>query len=236
MERKRPSYSSEKLTGYILTDNDNIVIAVPKGRISLELVPMFEKIGIKPEDSFFDSSSRALSFATNKKNISLIRVRSFDVATFVAFGAAQVGIAGNDVLMEFNYPDIYSPLDLKIGKCRMAIAAPKEYADDETFWNASHIRVATKYVGVTKNFFAERGVQAECIKLSGAIELAPKLGLCRRIVDLVSTGSTLKANGMVEGEKIADISSRLIVNRSAFKILGSEINELIEGFTEVVGG
>jgi len=215
---------------------DNIVIATPKGRIGKELVPMFEKFNLKPEDAFFDKDSRLLSFATNRSNIKLIRVRSFDVPTFVAFGGAQVGIAGSDVLAEFDYQDIYSPLDLGIGKCRMAIAAPKEYADDKDFWNASHIRVATKYINITKKFFAERGVQAECIKLNGAIELAPKLGLCRRIVDLVSTGATLKANGMVEGEKIADVSSRLVINRSAFKTRGEEISTLVEAFTEAVNG
>lgn len=219
-----------------MAENNNIVLAIPKGRISEELVPVLKKIGITPEESFFDAASRQLSFVTERKNVTLIRVRSFDVATFVAFGAAQVGIAGNDVLMEFDYPDIYSPLDLGIGKCRMSIAAPEEYANDTEFWNASHIRVATKYVNITKKYFAERGVQAECIKLNGAIELAPKLGLCRRIVDLISTGATLKANGMVEGEKIADISSRLIINRTAFKTMGEEINGLLDSFTGAAGG
>ncbi len=213
-----------------------IIIATPKGRISDDLVPMFGKFDLRPEDAFFDKNSRQLSFATNRDNITIIRVRSFDVPTFIAFGAAQIGIAGSDVLTEFDYPDIYSPLDLGIGKCRMSIAAPAEYADDRDFWNASHVRIATKYVNTTRKFFAGRGVQAECIKLNGAIELAPKLGLCRRIVDLVSSGATLKANDMVEGEKIADVSSRLIVNRGAFKTMQAEIGELIESFTEAKDG
>lgn len=193
---------------------------------------MFRHMKLEPEKDFFDENSRLLAFKTNREDVALIRVRSFDVATFVAFGGAQIGVAGSDVLMEFDYPDLYSPLDLGIGKCRLSLAAPKEYAADEDFWNASHIRVATKYTNITKKFFAERGVQAECIKLNGAVELAPKLGLSERIVDLVSSGRTLQENGLVEGEKITDVSSRLIVNRTAFKTMGSEIGDIIEGFTE----
>lgn len=215
---------------------NTITIAVPKGRISQELEPVFKKSGIKPEEDFYDENSRKLAFATNKDDIQLIRVRSFDVATFVAFGGAQLGIAGSDVLDEFAYPDLYIPLDLKIGKCRMSVAAPKEYADDKEFRQASHIRVATKYPNITKRYFADKGVQAECIKLNGAMELAPKLGLCRRIVDLVSTGSTLKANGLVELETIAEVSSRLVVNRGAYKTRGEQVGALIKSFEEAVNG
>ena len=160
-------------------------------------------------------------------------MRSFDVATFVAFGAAHLGVAGNDVLMEFDYPEIYSPVDLGIGKCRISVAEPQELMleDDPQRW--SHIRVATKYPELTRRHFARRGVQAECIKLSGAMELAPTLGLCRRIVDLVSTGSTLKANGLVEIEVLAEVTSRLIVSRAAFKTRNDEIREWITRFREV---
>ena len=160
-------------------------------------------------------------------------VRAFDAATFVAFGAAQLGVVGNDVLMEFDYPDIYSPLDLGIGRCRMVVAEPKEVADDDNPERWSHIRVATKYPQITRRHFAGRGVQAECIKLNGAMELAPALGLCRRIVDLVSSGETLKANGLVEVEQIADITSRLAVNRTALKTRSEEINGWVESFREV---
>lgn len=213
---------------------DSIVIAVPKGRILEELLPLFEAVGIKPEAAFFDKHSRLLQFATNLAHVSIIRVRSFDVATFVAFGAAHLGIAGSDVLMEFDYPDIYAPLDLGIGTCRIAVAEPEELAshDDPSRW--SHVRVATKYPNVTQRYFAERGVQAECIKLNGAMELAPGLGLCRRIVDLVSTGNTLKANGLVEIEHIADISSRLIVNRTALKTRSAELQPFIDRFRDAV--
>lgn len=212
---------------------DRITLAVPKGRILEELEPILEKVGIKPEDDFYDSSSRKLEFATNHDNMSIIRIRSFDAATFVAFGAAHIGVAGNDVLAEFDYDDLYSPVDLGIGKCRLSIAELKGLADEDDPQSWSHIRVATKYPNLTKKHFAARGVQAECIKLNGAMELAPRLGLCDRIVDLVSSGATLKANGLVEVEKIMDISSRLIVNRTAFKTMNSEMKSWVEKFSEV---
>ena len=197
--------------------NDKLVIALPKGRILDEAMPLVRAAGIEPEADFDDPKSRALRFATNHPHIDIIRVRSFDVATFVAFGAAQLGICGNDVLMEFDYQEIYAPLDLGIGKCRLAVAEPRDQAaqDDPARW--SHIRIATKYPEITRRHFAARGVQAECIKLNGAMELAPSLGLAQLIVDLVSSGATLKANGLTEVEPIIDITSRLIVNRTALK-------------------
>lgn len=212
--------------------NEPIVFAVPKGRILGELRPLIEAAGIHPEPAFDDPKSRQLQFATNIENLSIIRVRSFDVATFVAFGAAHLGVAGNDVLMEFDYPEIYAPVDLGIGACRLSVAEPREMVetDDPRRW--SHIRVATKYPEVTRKYFARRGVQAECIKLNGAMELAPGMGLCRRIVDLVSTGKTLAENGLVEIEKIADISSRLIVNRAALKTRPEEMGGFITSFRE----
>lgn len=207
---------------------ENIIFAVPKGRILEELTPILKKSGIEPEKDFFSESSRKLIFDTGNPKLKLIKVRSFDVATFVAFGAAHIGIAGNDVLMEFDYDNIYSPLDLGIGKCRLSVAAPAKYVNDEAFWNKSHIRVATKYVNFTKAYFAKKGIQAECIKLNGSLELAPQLGLCRRIVDLVSTGNTLKANDMVEGEKLADVSARLIANKQAYKSNKAEMSDIIK--------
>ncbi len=196
--------------------NENLTIAVPKGRILEELMPLFKKVGLTPDKDFFDENSRALRFDTNKPGVQLIRVRSFDVATFVAFGAAEIGIVGSDVLMEFDYPDIYAPIDLGIGKCRLSIAAP-EMSAIEDFRRLSHVRVATKYPNLTRKHFAKYGVQAECVKLNGAMELAPTLGLSELIVDLVSSGKTLKANRLKEVDTILDISSRLIVNRLAFK-------------------
>jgi len=216
--------------------NEPLILAVPKGRILDEALPLMREAGIEPEPAFFDSKSRQLNFATNHDSVRVIRVRSFDVATFVAFGAAHLGIAGNDVLMEFEYSEIYSPLDLGIGKCRLAVAEPKELSveDDPRKW--SHVRVATKYPNITRAHFAARGVQAECIKLNGAMELAPALGLARRIVDLVDTGRTLKANGLVEIEHIADVSSRLVVNRAALKTRPRLVGGWIERFREAVDG
>ena len=211
-----------------------IIIAVPKGRILSEVMPLFAHAGIVPEAAFSDEGSRALSFATNDPNISLIRVRAFDVATFVAHGAAQLGIVGSDVLMEFDYSELYAPVDLGIGRCRLSIAEPVDLAerDDPRGW--SHVRVATKYPNITQRHFAARGVQAECIKLSGAMELAPAIGLSQRIVDLVSSGATLKENGLVEIEKIMDVSSRLIVHRAALKTRAAEITPLIDAFREAL--
>lgn len=217
-----------------MSEQEKLVIALPKGRILDEVMPLVEKVGIIPEAAFFDSKSRALKFKTNFDHIEIVRVRSFDVATFVAFGAAQLGVCGGDVLLEFDYSEIYAPLDLNIGYCRICVAEPKELSehDDPTRW--SHVRVATKYPNITSKYFAKRGIQAECIKLNGAMELAPNMGLCSRIVDLVSTGSTLKANGLVEVEQICEITSRLAVNRTALKTRSEEIKNWIEKFREAV--
>jgi len=217
-----------------MPSNEPLVLALPKGRILREVLPLMGAAGITPERAFDDPDERMLRFRTNVEGLEIIRVRSFDVATFVAFGAAHLGVAGNDVLMEFDYPEIYAPLDLKAGRCHLAVAEPAEMvaADDPARW--SHVRVATKYPAITRAHFAARGVQAECIKLNGAMELAPALGLCRRIVDLVSTGETLRANGLVEVERIAEITSRLIVNRAALKTRPEEIGGWVERFRAAV--
>jgi ATP phosphoribosyltransferase len=212
--------------------NQVLVLALPKGRILGELGPLLSRAGIRPEAAFSDGNDRRLRFATDDPGIEIVRVRSFDVATFVAFGAAHLGVAGNDVLMEFDYPELYAPVDLGIGRCRLSVAEPTHLVarDDPARW--SHIRVATKYPAITRRHFAARGVQAECIKLSGAMELAPGLGLCRRIVDLVSTGATLAANDLVEVEVISEITSRLIVNRAALKTRPVELAGWVERFQE----
>ena len=213
--------------------SDSLIIAVPKGRILNEALPLLAKAGIEPEAAFADEESRALQFATNHAHISLIRVRAFDVATFVAHGASHLGIVGSDVIDEFDYSELYAPVDLNIGHCRISVAEPAEMAanDDPRSW--SHVRVATKYPNLTAKHFAARGVQAECVKLNGAMEIAPLLGLSSRIVDLVSSGKTLKDNGLVEVEVIAHVSARLIANRAAFKTK-AEVGRLIEAFRGAV--
>ncbi len=213
--------------------NETLILALPKGRILGEVAGLMRRAGIEIEREFDDEESRQLRFRTNHPGLDVVRVRNFDVATFVAFGAAHLGVAGNDVLMEFEYPEIYAPLDLKVGRCRLVVAEPKELAGQEQPARWSRVRVATKYPEITRRHFAARGVQAECIKLNGAMELAPQLGLCRRIIDLVQTGATLKANGLVEIERIADITSRLIVNRAALKTRPQEICAWVDRFREV---
>ena len=212
-----------------------IIMAVPKGRILDELNPILKKIGITPEKDFFSHDSRKLMFETNLTFLNIIRVRSFDVATFVAIGAAQIGIAGDDVLNEFNYEEIYKVLDLKIGKCRLSIAKKKnsisDFSDKE-----GHILVATKYKNTVTNYFAKKGIRAECIKLNGAIELAPKLGICSTIVDLVSTGKTIKENNLKETDILLKITSKLIINKIAYKLMNDNITLILDKFKKMING
>jgi ATP phosphoribosyltransferase len=207
-----------------------LVLALPKGRILAESAALLARAGIHPAAGYDDEDSRQLRFATEDAGLDVVRVRPFDVATFVAFGAAQIGICGADVLMEFDYPEIYAPLDLGIGACRISVAEPRETAgaDDPRTW--SRVRVATKYPNIARRHYARRGINADVVQLSGAMELAPGLGLTRLIVDLVATGSTLRANGLVETEVIAHITSRLIVNRTALKTQPERIGGWISRF------
>ncbi len=205
-----------------------ITFAVPKGRILDEALPVMARAGVVPEAAFHDKGNRSLTFACEAEDMALIRVRAFDVATFVAHGAAQMGIVGSDVIEEFDYSDLYAPVDLDIGHCHLAVAEPAD-ASASASRGASHLRVATKYPNLTKRFFEAQGIQAECVKLNGAMEIAPSLGLAGRIVDLVSTGQTLKDNGLVERERILDISARLIVNRAALKT-DARVAALVEAF------
>jgi ATP phosphoribosyltransferase len=198
------------------TAASRLVMALPKGRILDELVPLLARAGLSPAPDLTDEEARRLRFETSAPELDVVRVRSFDVATFVAFGACQLGVAGSDVLMEFDYPEIYAPLDLGIGHCRLALAQPA-HAPAPDLRAMSHVRVATKYPNVARKHFAARGVQAEIVHLNGAMELAPSLGLSPLILDLVQTGATLRANGLVEIETVASVSSRLIVNRAALK-------------------
>lgn len=207
-----------------------LILALPKGRILSECGPLLTRAGVVPAMDYADEDSRRLRFPTDDPMLDVVRVRPFDVATFVAFGAAHIGICGADVLMEFDYPEVYAPLDLGIGRCRVSVAEPKETAgmDDSSRW--SEIRVASKYPNIARRHYASRGIHAEVVHLNGAMELAPGLGLCRVIVDLVQTGSTLKANGLVETEVIAEVTSRLIVNRTALKTQPEAVGAWIARF------
>ena len=207
---------------------NKIIMALPKGRILKELVPLLEKANITPEKEFFNPNSRKLLFTTNQKKLSIIKVRSFDVATFVAVGAAQIGVAGDDVINEFNYEEIYNYYDLKIGKCRLSVAKIKE--KKPTVDKKGHIIVATKYKNITTNYFAKKGIRAECIKLNGAVELAPKLKICSTIVDLVSTGKTLSENNLEESNLVMQITSKLIINKIAYKLMNDDITKILNKF------
>jgi len=213
-----------------------MILALPKGRILQECGPLLQRAGLVPAPDLSDEDSRRLRFPTNEPDLDVVRVRPFDVATFVAFGAAEIGICGADVLMEFDYSEIYAPLDLGIGACRISVAEPLATAgsDDPRTW--SRVRVATKYPNTARRHFAARGVQAEVVHLNGAMELAPRLGLTRLIVDLVATGATLKANGLVETEVIAPVTSRLIVNRTALKTRPEAVGRWIARFRAALAG
>ena len=205
-----------------------LTFAVPKGRILDEALPVMARAGVVPEAAFHDKADRALSFACEGGDMRVIRVRAFDVATFVAFGAAQAGIVGSDVIEEFDYSELYAPVDLGIGHCRLSVAEPRDVTAYNP-GNASHLRIATKYPNLTSRWFERQGIQAECVKLNGAMELAPSLGLSMRIVDLVSTGATLAGNGLVETDTIMPVSARLIVNRAALKT-DPRVAALVERF------
>ena len=211
-----------------------LVFALPKGRILDEALPLLEKAGIVPDADFFNKNSRALSFATNRADVKIIRVRAFDVATFVAHGAAHAGIVGSDVIDEFDYADLYAPVDLDIGHCRLSVAEPASAVESGANARESHARVATKYPNLPRRHFEKLGVQAEVVKLNGAMELAPSLGLASRIVDLVSTGRTLKENGLVETSQILPVSARLIVNRAALKTDSARLGGLVDAFRTMV--
>lgn len=208
--------------------SSGLVIAVSKGRILQEALPLLAIAGIVPcEDPV---ESRKLILDTTDGQTKLVVIRAADVPTFVEYGAADVGIAGKDVLLEYEGDGFYEPLDLKIAVCRLMLAGRGQVQND-----SRRLRVATKYATTTRRYFAQKGVQIEVVKLYGSMELAPLVGLADYIVDLVDTGNTLKANGLVAMEHIADISSRLIVNKASMKIKHTQITDLIGRLAAVVG-
>jgi len=210
---------------------DFITIAIPKGRILEESVELFGRIGIDCRELLSDS--RKLIYENHEQRMRYMIVRATDVPTYVEYGSADLGIVGKDTLLEQG-KDVYEPLDLKFGYCRMVVAEPDNLAkiDDPSSW--SHVRIATKYPHVTEKYFAARGIQVEIIKLYGSIELAPLVGLSERIVDLVSTGETMRQNGLVEVDTIAEITTRLIVNRASLKTRHKRISEIIKRLERIL--
>lgn len=212
--------------------SQTLTIALSKGRIFMEALPLLAAADIHPLED--PETSRKLILPTNRADVRLVIIRASDVPTYVEYGAADLGIAGRDVLMEQHDVDLYEPLDLGIGRCRMVVAEPTGLAaqDDPQRWE--RVRIATKYPHITRSHFGRKGIQTEIIKLYGSMELAPLVGLSDRIVDLVSTGTTLRENGLVEVEHIADISSRLVVNKAAMKLKQAPIKALIRHLEEKV--
>ncbi|MGD2055758.1 MAG: ATP phosphoribosyltransferase [Gammaproteobacteria bacterium] len=200
--------------------NMPLTIALSKGRIFRETLPLLAQAGVEPAED--PDTSRKLILDTNREDVKLVIIRAADVPTYVEYGAADLGVAGKDVLMEYGGDGLYEPLDLGIAKCRMMVAGPATGAGERR-----RLRVATKYVTTTRRYYAERREQVEIIKLYGSMELAPLVGLADRIVDLVDTGNTLRANGLTALEHIADISSRLIVNKAAMKMKHRRITQFI---------
>ena len=212
--------------------NTGITLALSKGRIFEETLPLLAAAGITPSEN--PESSRKLIIGTNRDDVRLIIVRASDVPTYVQYGAADLGIAGKDVLNEHGGNGLYQPLDLQIARCRMMVAVREGYDYAGTVKQGARIRVATKYVNAARDHFAGKGVHIDLIKLYGSMELAPLVGLADVIVDLVSTGGTLKANGLVAVEHISDISSRLVVNQAALKLKRSLIQPVIDAFASAV--
>ena len=210
-----------------MQQKNGLVIAVSKGRILKDTLPLLAEIGITPSED--PDKSRKLVLDTTEGNAKIVIIRATDVPTFVEYGAADVGVAGKDVLMEHDGDGFYEPLDLKIATCKLAVAGRSA-----NMGNDKRIRIATKYAKTARKYFAEKGVQTEIIKLYGSMELAPLVGLSDYIVDLVDTGNTLRANGLVEIEDICEISSRLIVNKASMKLKHAEINALIERLKSVL--
>jgi ATP phosphoribosyltransferase len=214
--------------------SQTVTIALAKGRILKDSLPLLAGAGIEPVDD--PDTSRKLILDTNQEHIKLVVIRSADVPTYVQFGAADLGVAGKDVLMEHQGDGLYELLDLKIARCRMMVAEPRALAeaDDPQGW--ARLRIATKYVHTTRRHFAAKGVQTDIIKLYGSMELAPLAGLSDRIVDLVDTGNTLRANGLVEVEHICDISSRLVANRAAMRMKHDLMKTVVDGIAAGISG
>jgi len=207
--------------------SEQLTIALSKGRIFKETLPLLAYAGIEPVDD--PETSRKLILDTNHDDVKLVIIRASDVPTYVQYGAADLGVAGKDVLMEHGGAGLYEPLDLRIARCRLMVAGRESWSEQ-----AQRLRIATKYVNSAREYFAEQGMQVEIIKLYGSMELAPLVGLSDLIVDVVDTGNTLRANGLMPLETIADISSRLIVNKASMKRKHARVQSFIDQIAEAV--
>jgi ATP phosphoribosyltransferase len=209
-----------------------ITIALSKGRIFDETVPLLAAAGVATRED--PETSRKLILTTNRRDVRVIIVRATDVPTYVQYGAADVGVAGKDVLDEHGGVGLYQPLDLKIARCRMMVAVAEDFDYQQAVRKGARLRVATKYVQTAREHFAAKGVHIDLIKLYGSMELAPLVGLADAIVDLVSTGSTLKANGLTAVEEVAPVSARLIVNQASLKLKRGTVQPLLDAFSRAV--
>lgn len=211
---------------------DGITIALSKGRIFEETLPLLAAAGIVPQEN--PETSRKLIIPTNRDDVRVVVVRASDVPTYVQYGAADLGVAGRDVLIEHGGEGLYQPLDLNIARCRMMVAAPEGFDYENAVRQGARLKVATKYLNTAREHFAAKGVHVDLIKLYGSMELAPLAGLADAIVDLVSSGGTLKANKLVAVEHILDISSRLIVNQAALKLKRERLTPILDAFARAV--
>jgi ATP phosphoribosyltransferase len=209
-----------------------ITLALSKGRIFDETLPLLKAAGIEVLED--PEKSRKLILATNQPDVRVVLVRASDVPTYVQYGGADLGVTGLDTLIEHGSQGLYQPLDLQIAKCRVSVAVRSDFDYASAVKQGSRLKVATKYVGIARDFFAAKGVHVDLIKLYGSMELAPLTGLADAIVDLVSTGNTLKANHLVEVERIMDISSRLVVNQAALKLKQQPIRRMIDAFAGAI--
>ena len=209
-----------------------ITLALSKGRIFDETLPLLKAAGIEVLED--PETSRKLILTTNQAHVRVVLVRATDVPTYVEYGGADIGVTGKDTLIEHGGMGLYQPLDLNIAKCRMSVAVRADFDYVRAVRSGSRLKVATKYTSIARDFFAQKGVHVDLIKLYGSMELAPLTGLADAIVDLVSTGSTLKANHLIEVERIMDISSRLVVNQAALKLKQKEIRAIIDAFAGAV--
>ena len=211
---------------------NRITIALSKGRIFSESLPLLAAAGIQPAED--PETSRRLIIATNRADVSIIVVRASDVPTYVRYGAADLGVAGKDVLHEQGSEGVYQPLDLKIARCKMMVAVPTSFDYASAVRQGARLRVATKYLKTAREHFAAKGVHVDLIKLYGSMELAPLVGLADAIVDLVSTGNTLRANNLKPVEEIMAVSARLILNQASLKLKGAALEPLLQAFARAV--